>query len=420
MELPAQITGNAVFTGMAGAALLGFALVQLRSIPQYLWKLFLSQFVTTLEIRNHHSTSFRALTKWLSSHPSAKRVRRATVVEWHNPDEDKDEVSLTPGPGYHMLRHDGRRFLIHRSIEQGSQGESYSPVPKEVITIYTLGRSPQPIADMLRAIRAKESHEGTTSVFFWGYGSNYRLAERRPNRDMDTVYIPDAEKQAILDDARNFLGRRDWYRQRAIPWRRGYLLEGPPGTGKSTLIFAMACALGKSVNIITPSSITNDIDLQQAVNSAGSGIVVIEDIDTFKITDDRRTKATTYTPPSRDGAVDPVSPRVDRQQDGITLSGLLNAIDGIASREGRMLFITSNHPDRLDPALLRPGRIDRRFRLEHIGAAEVTSMYRRFFPGEDPTAFVAEVAPRLPMSPAELQNILLSRSAGQEAAANAA
>jgi chaperone BCS1 len=98
----------------------------------------------------------------------------------------------------------------------------------------------------------------------------------------------------------------------------------------------------------------------------------------------------------------------EASKSGITLSGLLNAIDGIGARDGRILFITSNHPDALDPALIRPGRIDMRVHLAHSGMPEATAMFNKFFPTGDLAAFQAEIASALPLPAAELQNRLLS------------
>jgi mitochondrial chaperone BCS1 len=148
------------------------------------------------------------------------------------------------------------------------------------------------------------------------------------------------------------------------------------------------------------------------MNQAGSGIVVIEDADTFKVTQERapRRPQQSYGMQAADvGSFTSGPRRGEEEPSGITLSGLLNAIDGIASAEGRILFITSNHPDALDAALLRPGRIDVRERLGLAHASVARQMFAAFFPDADGEAFAREIAPRLPLAPAAIQNILLER-----------
>jgi chaperone BCS1 len=64
----------------------------------------------------------------------------------------------------------------------------------------------------------------------------------------------------------------------------------------------------------------------------------------------------------------------------VTLSGLLNALDGVAAQHGRIVVMTSNHPERLDPALVRPGRIDVKVELGHADDTQIATMFARFFP----------------------------------------
>jgi mitochondrial chaperone BCS1 len=68
-------------------------------------------------------------------------------------------------------------------------------------------------------------------------------------------------------------------------------------------------------------------------------------------------------------------------QTGVTLSGLLNALDGVSSRDGRVLFMTTNHPERLDPALIRPGRVDRKAELGYATPDQARRLFLWFYQG---------------------------------------
>ncbi len=157
----------------------------------------------------------------------------------------------------------------------------------------------------------------------------------QPRRPLESLVLTDRALEDLLDDLRTFYGSRSWYVQRGIPYRRGYLLHGPPGNGKTTLVLAAAGELNLSVAVLSLSNrLLSDKALRGLVDALPPAtLLLIEDVDCVFKTE-----------------------RMTTEQTGVTLSGLLNALDGVSSREGRVLFLTTNHPERLDPALVRPGR----------------------------------------------------------------
>ncbi|RLS82581.1 MAG: AAA family ATPase, partial [Planctomycetota bacterium] len=188
---------------------------------------------------------------------------------------------------------------------------------------------------------------------------------KRLPRPTESVVLRQGLMESLIADVRNFLGRRDWYLERGIPYRRGYLLYGPPGTGKSSAVLAIASAMKMDIAILSlANSSLDDDDLCQLLsNCPVNSIVLIEDIDCVfverKATEDKPNK--------------------------LTFSGLLNAIDGVAAGEGRILFATTNHIERLDPALIRPGRIDRKELLGYADREQLRRLFVRFFGDNDPS-----------------------------------
>lgn len=161
----------------------------------------------------------------------------------------------------------------------------------------------------------------------------------------DSIAMEPEMKKELLEDLHLFIGRKEYYRRVGKAWKRGYLLYGPPGTGKSSLIAAMANHLKFDIYDLDLREVQCNSDLRRLLIGTGSrSILVIEDIDCSielqnRETDDKSTNA---------------------EDEKVTLSGLLNFIDGLWSSCGdeRIVICTTNHKDRLDPALLRPGRMD--------------------------------------------------------------
>ncbi|KAH8650403.1 P-loop containing nucleoside triphosphate hydrolase protein, partial [Tricladium varicosporioides] len=148
---------------------------------------------------------------------------------------------------------------------------------------------------------------------------------------------------------------RQWYSNRRIPYRRGYLLYGPPGTGKSSLSLSLAGDFGLDIYTLDISAISNDGSLRNFFTKLPSHcVILLEDIDAVSSKRSRDSRQAVTGSPSQQS--EPVSGKV-------SLYTLLNVIDGVASQEGRILIMTTSHITRLDEALMRPGRVDKRFEL---------------------------------------------------------
>jgi chaperone BCS1 len=256
-------------------------------------------------------------------------------------------------------------------------------IPFETITLTTIGRRPQFITNLLAEaqVQAAKQEQGKL-VIYTSWAAEWRpFGNPRRKRTLDSVIFEGGVKEAIVSDVREFLDSGQWYLDRGIPYRRGYLLHGPPGGGKSSFIQALASELDYSICLLNLSEVAlSDDRLNHLLNVLPErSILLLEDIDSAM-----------NCP--------------DRPHGKLTFSGLLNALDGVASSEERIIFMTTNHYDRLDPALIRPGRVDVQ---EYIGRAtqdQVQRMFSRFYPDHPhlATRFAEAVAP-LQRSPAEIQ-----------------
>ncbi|KAF8406466.1 hypothetical protein HHK36_008553 [Tetracentron sinense] len=168
----------------------------------------------------------------------------------------------------------------------------------------------------------------------------------------ETLAMESELKNMVMDDLERFVKRKEFYRRVGKAWKRGYLLYGPPGTGKSSLIAAMANYLNFDIYDLDLTEVHRNSDLKGLlIGIANRSILVIEDIDCTIELQDRSSE---------------VKPRAS-SENKVTLSGLLNFIDGLWSSCGdeRIIIFTTNNKERLDPALLRPGRMDMHIHMSY-------------------------------------------------------
>lgn len=237
--------------------------------------------------------------------------------------------------------------------------------------------------------------------------------------------MADHVKIPLVKDIENYLSKETeiFYTSRGIPLRRGILLHGPPGTGKTSFSAAVAGHFDLDlfvINLAMPGLQGND--LEKLFDSLPFRcVVVIEDVDSTGITRENIREDTNQT------ALGSTAAKQPPKKSHITLSGLLNVIDGPCSQEGRLLIMTSNLPDSLDAALVRPGRIDRKIYLGNACTEVLCKLFKHIFARTDDDqvqtdrisafsqAFSAAVEPEQ-FTPAEVQNYLMSHNNDPEAA----
>lgn len=392
---------NPVFSGVAGGGLvmgaISFVLFQARALPGRVWSLLTNQFSVQMTVYSDQP-AFLLLARWLSMHPSAARARRMVIQSWWSRiDRDTNQHAFSHGEGRHLIWVNRRPVLVVRSTTKSPNETGRF----ETITMTTIGRSQKPFRKILDALGSIETDKTIVEVNIHGSGN----VIRRAKRPINTIYMDSLSKEEIIADIEKFLKSRELYASRGIPWRRGYMLSGPPGTGKSSLILALASHFEKSLYIVNPSVIKNDNGLHSALNNAHE-FVVIEDIDSVNVLKARPNLEQPKKEPESDDDDDALKSEI--ASTGITMSGFLNAVDGIGTGEGRVLFLTSNTPDALDPAVLRPGRIDRHYIIGLASEQQAKDMFLTFFPDRDPSGFLDEIRPQLPMSCARLQDMILA------------
>lgn len=271
---------------------------------------------------------------------------------------------------------DGHLFIVNRSTDNFTSSlsdPSYDGIGGEEVTISCFGWSAEPVKRFIEICRAYTDRQTQFFVIIYArdrYGMAWKPKSRAPIRHLDTVHLDQGVKRNLIADIRNYLDPKTQlrYQSRSMPYRRGYLFYGPPGTGKSSLSVAIAGEFGLDLYEVKIPTIASDADLEHMFQEIPPKcVVLLEDIDAVWAE-----RSTIEKTEQNDG-----SPAAN-----CTLSGLLNVLDGVGSQEGRIVIMTTNHPDKLYSALVRPGRVDMKVLLGNISQASAQEMFIRMFSPE--------------------------------------
>jgi len=371
--------------------------VFLRSLPWTLWRWVESQ-TTMLITVNDDDAAFVWVKEWLLEQRFLKRVRRVDVDTTLR----GERVALIPAPGRHWFWHGGRPFLVYFYRSEDKKQMSYRR--SESLTFQTIGRDQQFLKQFVHDVAACHKRRLGVQSSLYTYDDAWTRVESYVPRLLESVILPTGERDRLLDDVRKFKSSWQRYRQLGVPYHRGYLLYGPPGTGKTSLVSAIGAMFEMSIYAINLAHF-NDRTLQHAINDVSpDSIVLFEDIDCMASGKARSGGGE----PAAQKAVNGREEKSEVPQLGVTLSGLLNVLDGFNAPDNVLFAITSNHVEALDPALLRPGRIDYKLYMGPASEEQKVELYLRFFP--DASEIDAELfvdAHRSVETMAEFQGLLL-------------
>ena len=397
-----QLTSNPFFTAGFGLAALGTAAAFAQRGLRHGVSLLRRRLLVDVEI-NVKDDSYQWFLHWMTVHQrrqftsrslqlpsSSKPSQRATLTERvlrrltpgsrdFAIDTSKTVLpngaiqahfTMVPGPGRHILRYRNAFISVNR-VRDAKAFDFKDGQPWETITLTTLYSQHDVFQHLFREAHAlaAQSVEGKTVIYNqWG-NQWMKFGEPRRKRPLASVILDRGIKDRLVSDIQDFIQSATWYHDRGIPYRRGYLLHGPPGTGKSSFIQALAGHLDYDIAILNLSErgLTDDKLNHLLSIIPPRTLILLEDID-VAFANRRKPEADGYA-----GA-------------NVTFSGLLNALDGVASAEERIVFLTTNHVDRLDDALIRPGRVDMSVRLGDATRYQVEALWDRFYGDLDGSA----------------------------------
>jgi chaperone BCS1 len=407
--------GSSMIDGMK-LVVLGGTVETARRVSSSAWSHFVNSFFLTAHF-SEEDYPYDWLMLWLSRRPEWQRSREfETTTRTTTPgfsktadnsfgdDDEECDDELAPGkvktrvvfqPTFdttHTIYYKGHWLRVRR-------GRKTDGSNCEMLSISVVARNNTILKQLV--LQAKKEYEAEAvhriQIYFADSHGSWRWTDSRHKRPMSSIVLNPGVKEMLLNDTRDFLKSEKWYADRGIPFRRGYLLHGVPGSGKSSLIHAIAGELMLDIYVVSlSSSWISDSTLTTLMGRVPARcILLLEDLDAAFTRSVTRDKSANGSPDggNDESAAEPTPAptsssrhrsRHHKEQlsdvNTLSLSGLLNALDGVAAAEGRILFATTNHLERLDPALSRPGRMDVWVEFKNASKWQAEALFRNFFP----------------------------------------
>jgi SpoVK/Ycf46/Vps4 family AAA+-type ATPase len=295
---------------------------------------------------------------------SKRYSRNYMYIPKYDKDENDRKFSLGLGYGKHYFWYNNKLFWAH-IIMLESNGTTAQKIQ---ISLRTFGINGSVFEKILENIQPKK----TIEKFLYHYGEKCwcRISDLKP-RNKESLAINDNIYDSIIKDIEHFLANKDWFTQKGLPYKLTFLLHGSPGTGKTSLIKVLATHFEKNILSMPISDMTNKSFRQAISKPICNSIILIEDFDSSSATKNRNTKESD-TMLNTSNVFEP-----------LTLSSILNGLDGIEALDGTIIFLTTNHLEHIDPAIFRDGRVDKVIEWKEAPAESVKRYSEYCFPNYD-------------------------------------
>lgn len=369
--------------GLWGAGLVTWAF---RKIPQDVYNFLRTQLTTSITLNNASSSTtwdgngiqFERFAEWFEKNKWSKWSRSFSLVGVDLRSENYGtKINISIGYGTHIFFYKRRLFWV----EKYKLESSGTHTQKDEFRIVGATRNRRLINDLINefiyvptvkdmGIRKWEGNEWSNKIFI-------------AKRPLNTVAVESNVRKRLISNIDFFLKNKDWYISKGMTYKQTYILHGEPGTGKTSLIKAIGSHYNMDIYVL-PIGMISDSSLMQAFMSVPqNSIVIIEDFDSSSATQTRiKPVKKTGTFPQENAEV-AATPSTDENFNPLTLSGLLNALDGIISINGLLVFLTTNHLENIDPALLRKGRVNYIENISFLKDDSIKEQIMIYFPDHD-------------------------------------
>lgn len=353
-----EILSNQVVTGLSFTAAVGAVLYEIKSWPGAIWAIIKPKLFTTVTIKSNHR-GFDDVHFWIKKQNFFKKIRNIAlsdpIIKLPEFDGIREEISV--GYGTHWFFWHKRLVILNRYTDD----KSATQTPCDIIIIKIFPHSRKSINYWKHELEEIKK-ENKKMFTYYSNDEWFEKIQTNYSRSLDSIFLNNGEKEKIIHDVQSFLDSEIWYHERGIPWHRGYLFYGAPGTGKTSLTQAISSHFKWPLYIVNLNDLLRDSQLTKLIAFIPfKSIILFEDIDVAMN---------------------------DKAQ--VTLGAIFNILDGVLTPDGVIFIMTTNNPSVINPTMIRPGRIDYYAEFQLLDRTEQKKMARNFYnePFDPPMEFI--------------------------------
>lgn len=381
-EVFSLLKSNPLLTAGMGTVAFGSVMYLVKGIPRWIYGTV--KRLCTIELKiNSDATYFSEVIYEVTKHRVGIFSRFYALAG----------KNLVTGYGSSIGWFEGRPFVFTRNLMEGKIHIH------ETLHIVMYTRDKSRLENLIKQA-TRHQDDGNILVSSVSTGrTSYCFRKKR--RDVSSVFANNGRVDSIIKKIEWFRKNEAWYMERGIPYKLVIMLYGEPGTGKSSLVFAISSHFKNNLNVIT-----NLLDIDKSVSNLYGDFGLIEDIDMLvnsRENDHKDEPSVNVIPSDNPTSIDGLSISTK----GNTLHDLINSLDGVMTPHGMVLFITTNYIDKLDPALVRDGRIDVRTEIGPLETEAICRMYKSFYGVELKVPYIPA------RTGASLQKIFMNNDADQ-------
>jgi len=249
-------------------------------------------------------------------------------------------------------------------------------------------------------------------------GVEWDQVSYQPKELHDKIVLHGDDKSYLLEEVNHFIKEKQWHTDNGFPYKLGILLYGEPGCGKTSIIRLISYLTERNTHYLRLSQIKDENQFNELLKpkniSLENTVLVLEDIDCQELVHKRESpnpkKSGEPTVSESAQAINinlrgaDTERKREPEKSPLNLDTLLNVMDGILTTPGQIVVMTTNRKDILDPALIRPGRVDVDLELKKCDSDMITQLTRQFYKQDPPPQLLTEIKPGV-HSPAFIMNV---------------